>query len=283
METLWNTLSQWLDAERTQNLVLGGVTLVVGLILATWLKRGVGRLLPKRLSAQETMVATRVVHYLALTLVVIVSLHQAGLDLSILLGAAGILTVAFGFAAQTSASNIISGLFLMGESPFKIGDAIRIGTTTGEVVSIDLLSVRLRTFDNLLVRLPNETLLKSEITNLTRYPIRRADLLVGVAYKEDVDRVEEILMTVARRNPLCLDEPKPMLVFLRFGESSLDLRFSCWAAQSNFLELKTSMNKDIHRAFDDAGIEIPFPQRSLNAGAGTEAFPIRRVEPGGAS
>ena len=83
--------------------------------------------------------------------------------------AAGLLTVALGFAAQTSASNLISGLFLLGERPFVVGDVIRLASgITGEVVGIDLLSVKIRTFDNLLVRVPNETLLKSELTNLTR-------------------------------------------------------------------------------------------------------------------
>jgi len=132
-----------------------------------------------------------------------------GFQLSVLLGAAGILSVAIGFASQTSASNLISGLFLIGEGPFAIGDFIRVGTTEGEVLSIDLLSVKLRTPDNLFVRIPNEQLIKSEVVNLTRFAIRRLNLAVGVAYKEDIPRVRHILMQVATDNPLCLNEPAP--------------------------------------------------------------------------
>src|SRR5690606_3033117 len=128
-----------------------------------------------------------------------------GFSLSVLLGAAGVLSVALGFASQTSASNLISGLFLIGEQPFQLGDTIKVGNTTGEVLSIDLLSVKLRTFDNLYVRIPNESLIKSEMTNLTRFPIRRFDLLIGVAYKENISQVRQIMQNVADNNPLCMD------------------------------------------------------------------------------
>ncbi|HSH70842.1 MAG TPA: mechanosensitive ion channel family protein, partial [Deferrisomatales bacterium] len=189
-----------------------------------------------------------------------------------------VLTVAVGFASQTSASNIISGLFLMVEEPFVVGDLIRVGDTTGEVLSIDLLSVKLRTFDNLFVRVPNESMVKSEVTTLTRFPIRRADLKIGVAYKEDIARVREVLMAVADENPLCLMEPKPLFIFLGYGESSLDIQFSVWAKRENFLDLRNGIYEEIKLAFDAAGIEIPFPHRSLYAGSVTDPFPIRIID-----
>lgn len=271
----WRQIESWVTAERVQGIVVAGLVLIVGLILARMLRRAVERLLTDRSTAQNAMIIARGLQYLTSGLVVVVALHQAGLDLSILLGAAGVLTVALGFATQTSASNLISGLFLMGEGPFQVGDVIRVGTTTGTVSSIDLLSVKLRTFDNLLVRLPNETLLKTEITNLTRFPIRRADLLIGVAYKEDLGRVRDVLARVAERNVLCLDEPKPLFIFRGFGESSLDLQFSVWTATENFLEVKTQVQQEIKAAFDDAGIEIPFPHRTLYAGSVSEPFAVR--------
>ena len=277
MNDLWQSIEGFFTEERMASFVSAGLVLVIGLIVARIAKRGIGRLVSGRLTAQHAMIAGRVVQYLIAVVVFALALNQAGLDLTVLLGAAGILTVALGFAAQTSASNLISGLFLMGEAPFQVGDVIRVGTTTGTVSSIDLLSVKLRTYDNLLVRLPNETLLKSEITNLTRFPIRRVDVLVGVAYKEDVDRVHETLLEVADRNRLCLDEPKPLFVFLGFGASSLDLQFSVWCARENYLEVKTRIHREIKAAFDAAGIEIPFPHHSLYAGSVSEPFPVQVV------
>jgi small-conductance mechanosensitive channel len=92
--------------------------------------------------------------------------------------------VAIGFASQTSASNLISRLFLMIERPFSIADVIRVGNTTGEFISIDLLSVKLRNVDSFFVRIPNETMIKNEVTRLTKFPVRPADLKVGIAYKD---------------------------------------------------------------------------------------------------
>ena len=187
------------------------------------------------------------------------------------------MSVAIGFASQTSASNIISGLFLVSERPFSIGDLIRVGSTTGEVTSIDLLSVKLRTFDNLFVRIPNETLIKSEVTTLTRFPIRRIDLAIGVAYKENIEHVRKVMERVADANPICLDEPKPAFIFKGFGDSSLDMQFSVWVKREKFSELKNAIYEDIKEAFDAEGIEIPFPHQSLYAGSMTEPFPIRVV------
>jgi small-conductance mechanosensitive channel len=186
--------------------------------------------------------------------------------------------VAIGFASQTSASNVISGLFLMGEQPFVVGDVIRVGDVTGEVLTVDLMSVKLRTFNNLQVRIPNETMLKSNVTTLTRFPIRRVDMQIGVAYKEDLDRVREILFELADRNPVCFVEPAPLFIFLGYGDSALNFQFSVWATKENYLELLNSMHLDVKKAFDEAGIEIPFPHRTLYPGSVAEPFPVQVVE-----
>jgi small-conductance mechanosensitive channel len=223
------------------------------------------------------MIARRVTLYTLLALVVLSVLRQLGLELGVLLGAAGVLTVALGFASQTSASNLISGLFLIGERPFIVGDVIQVGTTIGEVLSIDLMSVKLRTFDNLFVRMPNETLIKSEIVNITRFKIRRVDLPIGIAYKEDIGRVREVLLEVASANPLVLEEPAPLFIVLGYGSSSIDLQFSAFSLTSNYLAVKNELLEHIKRAFDRHGIEIPFPHVSVYAGAGTEPLPIALV------
>lgn len=230
------------------------------------------------LSLHSRLILKRAVFYLIFGLLGVSALRQLGFDLNVILGAAGILTVALGFASQTSASNLISGLFLMLERPFSIGDVIRVNTTTGEVISIDLLSVKLRTFDNLFVRIPNETMLKTEVTTLTKYPIRRADLLVGVAYREDIERVREILMDLAAREPLCLEEPKPLFIFTGFGNSSIDIQFSVWAQRESFLTLKNNMLQAIKIRFDEEGIEIPFPHVSFYTGSDSRPLPVSLVD-----
>ena len=267
----------WLGAKflpAIRAVVLMGVGIVVAKLASTTTRR----LAAKRLSAHHAQLTRRVIFYTILALFMVMALHQLGFDLSVLLGAAGIFSVAIGFASQTAASNLISGLFLISEKPFAVKDVVKIGDTTGEVLSIDLLSIKLRTFDNLFVRIPNETVMKAEVTTLTRFPIRRLDLNIGVAYKEDISRVREALMRIASDNPLCLDEPAPLFIFLGFGASSLDIQFSVWAVRDNFLALKNSIQEQIKNAFDAAGIEIPFPHLSLYTGSVTEPFPVRVIK-----
>jgi small-conductance mechanosensitive channel len=145
------------------------------LAVARWLRAWVG----KKYSPQQGMVAAKVLLYPGLLLILISVLHQLQFSLAPLLGAAGIVGIAVGFASQTSVSNVISGFFLIAEKPFEVDDMIQVGDTVGRVLSIDTLSVKLRTFDNRFVRIPNETIVKSQVTTITRFPIRRLDLNVG--------------------------------------------------------------------------------------------------------
>jgi len=277
MNDLLNRIGELMTGDVSLSILRASLILAGGLLLATLVSRRVGRFAQEHGDAQSAMLTRRALFYVILGLTVVSVLNQFNFRLSALLGAAGILSVALGFASQTSASNLISGLFLLGERAFSVGDVIRIGDTTGEVLSIDLLSIKLRTFDNLFVRVPNEHMIKTQVTNLTRFPIRRYDLQIGVAYKEDISRVREILLEVAYHDPLCLAEPTPLIIFQGYGDSSLNLQLSVWAARENFLAMRNAISETIKRRFDDEGIEIPFPHRSLYAGSKTEAFSVRVV------
>jgi small-conductance mechanosensitive channel len=253
---------------------------IIGFIIARLISSAVVRVAKHKMTAHGQLFLKRSIFYSILVLVTVSALDNIGIDLSILLGAAGIFTVALGFASQTSASNLISGLFLMIERPFSITDVIKVNDITGEVISIDLLSVKLRTFDNLFVRIPNESMIKSAVTTLTKYPIRRADLKIGIAYKEDIEKVRKILIDLASKNLICLEEPAPVFILTGFGSSSIDIQFSVWSRRENFLALKNSMYTEIKIAFDQQGIEIPFPHVSLYAGAATAPFPLSTMVSG---
>ena len=178
-----DSLTEWLALAQTSPLaayVRAFLLVLIGYLAARMAAGASRRLLKWDWPVGRVQLVRRVLFWLVFSLFCVSALREAGFKLSVLLGAAGILSVAVGFASQTSASNFISGLFLTLERPFSVGDVIRVGTTTGEVLSIDLLSVKLRTYDNLMVRIPNETLIKSEMTTLTRFPIRRYDLMLGV-------------------------------------------------------------------------------------------------------
>ena len=147
--------------------------------------------------------------------------------------------VAIGFASQTSASNLVSGLFLLAERPFQIGDAVRIGAISGEVLSVDLLSVKIRTFDNLFVRVPNETVMKAEIINLTRFPVRRFDLVLRLPPTPRLGELEALLMETLAKENVVLDEPPPQIIWLGTGERWIEVQVSAWASRQRFLELRS--------------------------------------------
>jgi small-conductance mechanosensitive channel len=265
------------EYEPVVQLIQAALLALAGFVVAGVVARTAYKIMIKHISVHHSTLFKRLVYWVILALFLASALHQMGFSLGVLLGAAGVLSVAIGFASQTSVSNLISGLFLVGEKPFQLGDFIKVGETVGEVLSIDLLSVKLRTFDNLYVRIPNESLIRTEVTNLTRFAIRRFDMQVGVAYREDIARVREVLMKVADENPLSLEDPAPLFFFNGFGDSSLDIQFSVWAKRENFRDLRNSLQEGVKKAFDEAGIEIPFPHVTLYTGSETTPFPIREI------
>ena len=273
-------MSDIFTSERVLGIGRAVLILVVGVLVARVASRTAERGMRRHVSVQEAMLVRRLSYYVLLGLVVTSALHQLGFKLGVLLGAAGVISVALGFASQTSVSNLISGLFLIVERSFVVGDLLEVNGRVGSVISIDLLSVKLRTFDNLMMRVPNEEMIKTTVVNLTRFPIRRLDLQIGVAYKEDTERVRKILFDVADRNPICLDEPSPLFIYKGYGDSALELQFSVWAKRENFLLLRNTMQEEIKMAFDEQGVEIPFPHRTLYTGSVTEPFPVRMVNDG---
>lgn len=253
------------------------ILLFIGLPLihlaSGWIQRYAGQ----KHSPQQGMIFSKALKYSGVILVLVMVLKELGFELSPLLGAAGIIGIAIGFASQTSVSNIISGLFLIAEKPFVVDDTIMVGNTIGMVLSIDILSVKIRTFDNKFVRIPNETLIKSEVTTFTRFPIRRLDLPIGVAYKENLDQVRQTLLNVAHQNPLCLEEPEAEVRLAGYGHSAIDLLFVVWTAKDDYLKLKNMLLEEVKKAFDENGIEIPFPHLSLYTGSVTEPFPVKII------
>ncbi len=259
----WNQLLSdglhvWLSPEKMARLIRLVLLLVVGIPVIIVSSRMAERLTLKRFSEHMAMLMGKLVFWGLLTVIAFSVLRELGFQLTHLLGAAGVVGVAVGFAAQTSFSNVISGIFLMGEKPFEVGDVIQINTNMGAVMSVDFLSVKLRTFDNKFVRIPNEILIKSEFTNLTRFPIRRVDLRISVAYREKLEVVRALLLEVAQANPLCLSEPEPLVVIDGFGVGSVELQLLLWVRQPDYLELKNSVLAEVKARFDAEGIEIPY-------------------------
>ena len=252
-----------------------GVILVISLILIHGLAFLVKRSFTYRLSKQSRMIVNRIIVYIGYVVLCMVILNELNFNINALFGAAGVVGIVIGVASQTSIGNIISGFFLVSERSFELGDTVRLGDKMGTVYSVDLLSIKIRTFDNLLIRIPNQTVISTELVNVTRFPIRRMDITVGVAYKEDLAKVFDVLKEVASKNPLYLEEPEPLILLQGFGSSSIDILLGVWFEKSNFREVKNNLIMEIKEAFEKENIEIPFPHISVYSGLDTKDFPIQ--------
>jgi small-conductance mechanosensitive channel len=269
---------KYIPSEVLQKGLSVGITLLVGIAALRFLLYLSAKTFLKRLSEHSRLIIRNILLYTGSTILVITVLRQIGLDVSTLLGAAGIIGVAVGFASQTSVSNVISGIFLLSERPFEVGDVIKVGDITGIVSSIDLMSIKIRTFDNLFIRIPNQMVLNTEVTNITRFPIRRMDFTFQVAYKEDLERVRKVLLELVEANPYALKEPEPLWILQGFGESGINVLLGVWFQKQDFLNLKNSLLQEIKERFEREHIEIPFPHRTLYTGSITAPLPIRIVQ-----
>lgn len=196
-------------------------------------------------------------------LAIVQALRSVGVDVLGILGAAGVAGVAIGFAAQTSLSNLISGIFLISERSVRLGDYIRVGSHEGKVEAVNLLSVSLRQLDNSLVRIPCESMIKNPVVNITGETERRCDFDIGVSYGTDLRKARQAVIQAAGRvNGVCRAE-ETQVTFSGFGDSSLNLHVGAWCATRDYAEVRLALAQAIADTFVEQGIEIPFPTRSV--------------------
>ena len=185
-----------------------------------------------------------------------------------LVASAGIIGLALSFAAQDTLANLFAGVAILADRPYRLGDYIILDTgERGEVTAIGLRSTRLLTRDDVEVTIPNGVMGKAKIVNEAGGPQERyrVRLPIGVAYGSDIDKVMEVLLSVANEHPKIVPTPVARVRFRNFGDSSLDFELLCWIAQPADRGLVThELNCAIYKAFADAGIQIPFPQRDLH-------------------
>ncbi|NPA04669.1 MAG: mechanosensitive ion channel family protein [Crenarchaeota archaeon] len=241
--------------------VLGAiVVMVVGILVAVLLRKVVERALysvPKYIAN----IVAKTVYYGTAFAAGVTALAILGVNVSGLLFAGGLLGVAIGFASQTVVSNFLSGLFLYMDSPFKPGDPIEVEGVTGIVTDISIFSTRIRTWDGIHVRIPNDVVFRAVIRNLQYNVARRVEYKVGISYSASIDKAREVIMRVLDNHPLVLVEPRPWIFVEDLGDNAVILNVRFWVPSRYWLQVKAQLLKEIKEALDRAGIEIPFPQR----------------------
>jgi small-conductance mechanosensitive channel len=237
--------------ERTLDGVRAALVLAFTLAFMPIARRWVRSFVEARGGLQHAVLAARMTSWLIFVIGLAAAVHQLGFQLGVVLGAAGVFSVAIGFASQTTLSNLISGFFLFGDRPFVMGDTVEVEGIVGEVLSINLMSTAIRTPDGRFVRVPNETLIKTKLTNLTRFNQRRLEVTITVANDEDFEKVRERTLEVALAQLLCLREPGPQVFITAFGETSFVVQIWLWAKTADLQALRVSFNDALQQSLVD--------------------------------
>lgn len=239
--------------------ILGVVIFILILwVLYKLIVKGIKKARIPKFDNHKKDITIRFIKYTFYTIITVQILGLFGINLSGLWGAAGIAGIAIGFAAQTSVSNLISGLFVITEGSLKIGDLIEVDAIKGRVDSINLLSVRINTLDNQMVRIPNSKIIDSNLKNISYNKVRRITIDVSISYDTDMEKALEILSTAPALCPTVLQDPAPSAWFDGFGDSGINMVLASWYNEDNFLQTKNDLFMAIKKVFDKARIEIPF-------------------------
>ena len=209
----------------------------------------------------------RLVHYGLVLVGFLIALSALGFELKNVTIIGGALGVGIGFGMQAIVNNFVSGLILLFERPIKVGDVIQLSDgQQGRVTNLGLRATTIQTFDRAEIVVPNGDLISAQVTNWTLGDrSMRLIIPIGVAYGSDVETVMRILMAVAEESDQVLKDPQPMVLFLNFGESSLDFQLRVWIADFNDRRIiQSALIREIDQRFRAEGVEIPFPQRDLH-------------------
>ena len=246
-------------------------------LLATLLIFLIGRWLARRLVGGLDRVMTRagvdttlggflrnIAYAVMLVLVIITALTALGVpttSMFAILGAAGL---AVGLALKDSLSNIASGVMLIVLRPFRAGDHVIAAGQEGVVLEIRVFQTRLRAFDHRVIILPNSEITTAPITNFSSLPQRRIDVSVGVGYEDDLQLARDVLLQIARQEPLLAAEPAPVVRVVGLGESSVDIVLQVFARNDDYVEASSRLVEAVRNKLIEHGLNIPYPQRDLH-------------------
>lgn len=205
-----------------------------------------------------------VLYGLGLTVVVIAALGKLGVDTTSAAAVLGGAALAVGLALKDQLSSFAAGVILIVFRPFKKGDLVEVGGTTGIVEEIKIIHTVMITFDNQRVIVPNSNITTNTITNFYALPQRRIDLTIGIGYSSDLRLAKQLLQQILSDEPRILKAPEPSVVVKDLMDNSVDFAVRGWTLTGDWWSVRCALIERIKLAFDDAGIEIPFPQRSIH-------------------
>jgi len=269
--SIWSGLLGWLTSQEGGQRVAWNILKFVMILLLTYIigktiAGVVNWLLERKVNLPKLAekLVSRTIKNVVLLIGFVIALTALEVDVTPIAAAIGATGLVVGLALQGTLSNFASGLMILINRPFDVGNIVNAGGVFGTIDEMNLVSTKFRTFDNQTIYVPNNEIWNNVITNITANPKRRVDLEFSIGYGDDFELAEQTIRDVAVSHELVHAEPPPEVVMHDLGDSSVNIICRSWANTSDWWQVKTDLVREVKRRFDAAGITIPYPQRDVH-------------------
>ncbi|XHB98770.1 mechanosensitive ion channel domain-containing protein [Nitratireductor sp. ac15] len=247
--------------------ILGAIILIIaGFIVAGMVENWVRSALDRFPSFDVTLTSflSKIARYAVLVLVGVTVLAQFGVQTASIIAALGAAGLAIGLALQGTLQNVAAGIMLLVLKPFRVGEYVEASGISGTIQTIGLFATEMKTVDGLYILAPNSSLWNTSVTNYSRNPRRRNDLVIGIGYDDDIDLAQKTMLELATADDRILSDQEPATFVSELGDSAVNITLRYWTTTSDWWQTRLDLTKAAKKAFDEKGISIPFPQRDVH-------------------
>lgn len=260
---MWQKLMDYLPT-----LILSLIVFLIGMLLAGCINKMIGHTMSRaKINATASGFGKSLIRILLYTLLIIICLSILGVPMASIVAVVGAAGLAIGLALQNSLSNLAGGFIILFAKPFESGDYIMIGTEAGFVKEVSILYTSLVTLDNRMVYLPNSLVASGALQNLSQNGTLRVSVPVTVSYRTDLSVAKDIMMEAVQSLAVTKKEPQPSIAVTELGANGVTLTALFWVDQSDYFGAPSKLLESVKAAFDEAGIEIPYPQLAIHSPA----------------
>jgi small conductance mechanosensitive channel len=253
-------------------LVVHGIKIIIALVIfivGRWIVKAVRNFIKSMMTKKNVDPAVNsfvcsLIYVTLLIFVIIAALAQVGIQTTSLIAVVGAASLAIGLALQGSLANFAAGVLLIIFRPFKVGDYVECAGIAGAVDEMQIFTTQLKSPDNKKIIVPNAKLLGDVIINYSAKETRRVDLVIGVSYSDDLQKVEKVLTDVLSQDKRVLNDPAPTIAVLELADSSVNFAVRPWVKTGDYWSVYFTLTKNIKMRLDAEGIAIPFPQRDVH-------------------
>ncbi len=258
---------QYIDLAINWGVKIIGAILVF--IIGKWIAQILTKILRKTLKKTNTDITLikflgDLTYFGLLLLVIIAALGTLGVNTASFAAVIAAAGLAVGFALQQNVSNFGAGVVILFLRPFKVGDFVEAGGATGSVEAIGIFNTTFKTGDNRIIIVPNSNIIGNNITNYSREPIRRIDLIIGVGYEDDLKLVKQTLEDILKSHEKILKDPAPVVTLAELADSSVNFNVRPWVKSEDYWNVRSDLLEKIKLIFDEKGINIPYPQLDVH-------------------